>query len=79
MKSGNWNERCFWNLNRCHKLIGFYEFLTVVISGMCEQANCEINNNNVLLTVISRREWIRSGYRFISRGADLDGNVSNYV
>jgi hypothetical protein len=49
------------------------------ICGLVEQKLMTINQKAISFILISRRDKSRAGVRFISRGSDAQGNVSNFV
>lgn len=61
--------------------VSCFEFFSPFIYGFIEQANGQLMNkgNDLSFTLISRKDINRLGVRFYSRGADLEGNVSNFV
>ena len=44
-----------------------------------EHRHVTVNQKAVFFILISRRDKKRAGVRFISRGSDLEGNVSNFA
>ncbi len=46
---------------------------------MTKGIKLKIEDKEVQFTLISRKEKYRVGMRFLSRGVDIDGNVSNFV
>ncbi|KAJ1916709.1 Phosphoinositide phosphatase sac1 [Mycoemilia scoparia] len=55
------------------------DFIIPVINGYCEQALVTIKNKSFRYTIVTRRGRLRQGTRYFSRGADDEGNVSNYA
>lgn len=49
------------------------------ISGLVMIKYAKINGVDMEFALVSRRDSRRMGRRFVSRGADLDGNCSNYA
>jgi len=49
------------------------------VSGLIEQRIMNINQKAVNFIIISRRDKTRAGFRFVSRGSDSMGNVSNFA
>jgi len=39
----------------------------------------KVNGKSVNLGLISRRDKSRAGMRFVQRGGDMEGNVSNFA
>lgn len=74
-------------VNRFHlkKFLGFktnyFEFVSPFILGFIKQERVELEKTGQILaiTLISRKDVSRLGSRFYSRGADIAGNVSNFV
>jgi phosphatidylinositol 4-phosphatase len=58
---------------------GFTHLFQPFISGLVEQRIMNINQKAINFVIISRRDKTRAGFRFISRGADPMGNVSNFA
>jgi hypothetical protein len=52
---------------------------TPIIMGLVDQQSLTLPTSTLTLTIISRKDKRRSGMRFLCRGADYDGNTSNYV
>ncbi|ODQ68625.1 hypothetical protein NADFUDRAFT_4149, partial [Nadsonia fulvescens var. elongata DSM 6958] len=62
------------------KAINDCGFLTTAIRGFAQTVNVGLGGGiNARLTIISRQSWHRTGTRYISRGIDDEGNVSNFV
>lgn len=61
--------------------VNYFEFISPFIIGFVTQDRVEIEKTDqtLLFTLISRKDTSRLGARFYSRGADIAGNVSNFV
>ncbi len=57
------------------------DYISSFILGYVQQSKTFISSSqaSVAFTLISRKEVMRLGTRFFSRGIDSNGNVSNYV
>jgi hypothetical protein len=53
--------------------------LPVFISGLVAIKYSKVGQMDIEVVLVSRRDKRRMGRRFISRGADLDGNCSNFA
>ncbi|KAI9344770.1 SacI homology domain-containing protein [Pilaira anomala] len=77
------DERFFWNRFVSSKLIDakfdVSNFILPVMQGFVEFNNCQINDKNFVMALISRRSRHRPGTRYFSRGIDAEGHVSNFV
>lgn len=64
-----------------HAHINFLGFISPFIYGFIDQKNGLLRDKgkNLSFTLISRKDINRLGVRFYSRGANFDGNVSNFV
>ena len=49
------------------------------INGLVEYKLLKVANKNIGFALISRRDKSRAGMRFLSRGSDMEGNVSNFA
>jgi len=58
---------------------GFKDFICPFICGVVEGRHLYLGGKHIIYTLISRRDKSRAGMRFMSRGADIDGNVSNFA
>lgn len=58
---------------------GFTEFVQPFICGTLEGKQLYISGKSVTFVLLSRRDRMRAGMRFMSRGADLQGNTSNFA
>ncbi|OMH85377.1 Phosphoinositide phosphatase SAC1 [Zancudomyces culisetae] len=54
-------------------------YILPVINGFFESTLAKINERKIIITLITRRGRNRQGTRYFSRGADEQGNVSNYA
>lgn len=75
------DKRYFVNYNYEKYFItnGITELILPVIQGFVESKYCKIQEKNIDLMLISRKDIYRNGRRFITRGADKEGNVANMV
>ncbi|CAD8136513.1 unnamed protein product [Paramecium octaurelia] len=55
------------------------QWIPIFISGLIAIRYFKLNDTDCQICLISRRDKRRMGRRFISRGADLDGNCSNFA
>lgn len=76
------DEMFFWNGKASTDIVACgpeaASFITPFINGFVGSGPCEDLGNSVML-LISRRSVNRQGTRFNVRGADLNGNVANFV
>lgn len=77
--NGDIQKRFLFNEVWINKLGKFRGWGTNVVSGYISTEEVELEGNKVRLTMLSRREKERSGMRFMSRGVDSKGNVSNFA
>lgn len=79
--SREFDDRFYYNGSFTERLReqGFESWVQPFICGLIEQKHLTINQKAVSFILISRRDKCRAGMRFISRGADAMGNVSNYA
>lgn len=54
-------------------------FLLPIIQGFVGQEETFVGTRRISFTLISRRNWHKTGTRYHSRGIDRNGNVSNFV
>lgn len=79
-----WNRvdpRFYWNL---HFMAEFRknnitDWILPVMDGFVETSLCFSPKGRYLFILISRREWYRTGARFLTRGSNPDGNVANFA
>ncbi|KYG40600.1 hypothetical protein M433DRAFT_8646 [Acidomyces richmondensis BFW] len=88
------DDRFFWNRFVCSSLIDFREgknsygrirpqpavdpYILPVMYGMLEIINTSIKGNSMTFVLITRRSRHRGGTRYMSRGIDDEGHVSNF-
>jgi len=76
------NTQFAWNYNIlrpfCAK-VDFLAFCVALVHGAVFINNCSVNGKYFRWTIISRRSNRRAGTRFYRRGADMHGNVANFV
>lgn len=79
--SKEFDDRFYYNSSFTEKLReqGLESWVQPFICGLIEQRLLTINQKAISFILISRRDKTRAGMRFISRGSDSMGNVSNYV
>ena len=58
---------------------GMNDFIFPVINGYSDTRIVNYNEDDLSFIVIGRKDDRRSGMRFLFRGADLNGNVANFV
>ena len=58
---------------------GMNDFIFPVINGYFDTRIVNYNEDDLSFIVIGRKDDRRSGMRFLFRGADLNGNVANFV
>ena len=80
-KIASCDRRFFYNEAHVQRLIseGLQEWVTPFICGLVEFKLMKVNGKSVNLGLISRRDKSRAGMRFISRGGDMEGNVTNFA
>lgn len=80
-KKGDYEEKFYFNHAHTAKFRenGLDNLVQPFISGLVLQKVVKINQKTLNFILISRRDKSRSGVRFISRGADNQGNVSNFA
>lgn len=78
----NADDRFFWNRAGCRELMNANAdaLITPIINGFVDIATgVSLDSTSLSLALISRRGCTRQGTRFNMRGADVEGNVANYV
>jgi hypothetical protein len=77
----DYEERFYYNSAFTAKLKehGLDYWVQPFICGLVEQKLLTINQKAISFILISRRDKSRAGMRFISRGSDSQGNVSNFA
>ena len=80
-KHSDQDERFFYNEPHVARFTqsGIHHLVQPFISGLVEQRIMNINQKAINFIIISRRDKTRAGFRFISRGSDSMGNVSNFA
>ena len=80
-RKGDYDDRFFYNSAFTSKLRehNLEYWVQPFICGLVEQRLLTINQKALSFILISRRDKSRAGMRFISRGADAQGNVSNFA
>lgn len=80
-KQKDHDERFYYNEAFARKLktIGLESWIQPFINGLVVQSSIAVNQKETYFTLISRRDKMRAGMRFISRGSDQSGNVSNFA
>ncbi|KAM3140580.1 hypothetical protein pb186bvf_007392 [Paramecium bursaria] len=68
-----------YELMKEFRLFNPEQWIPIFISGLIAIKYFTLNNKQCQLVLLSRRDTRRMGRRFISRGADLDGNCSNFA
>lgn len=53
------------------------DWIQPFITGFVSSKTCMVNNKQICLTLISRRDKSRAGLRFLQRGSDESGNCTN--
>jgi hypothetical protein len=78
---GDYDDRFYYNSAFTGKLRehNLEHWVQPFICGLVEQRLLNINQKALSFILISRRDKSRAGMRFISRGADTQGNVSNFA
>lgn len=81
LKMANYDDRFCYNSVHFKRLaeVGASNWVHPFICGLIEHKLLTVNQKALSLTLISRRDKNRAGMRFISRGSDAMGNVSNFV
>lgn len=76
-----YDDRFYYNAAFTKKLVelGLDNWIQPFICGLVEFKSMQINQKAVIFILISRRDKLRAGVRFISRGADAQGNVTNFA
>lgn len=80
-KKGEYDDRFYYNSAFMTKFkeLSLENWIQPFICGLVEQRLMTINQKAISFILISRRDKSRAGMRFLSRGADSQGNVSNYA
>lgn len=80
-RKGEYDDRFYYNSAFTGKLKehNLEHWVEPFICGLVEQRLLNINQKAVSFVLISRRDKARAGMRFISRGSDAQGNVSNFA
>jgi len=75
------DERFFWNKHISQPFVdaGLHALVTPVVDGFICIESSTLSTNHFTYALISRRECLRTGTRFNTRGADPAGNVANFV
>ncbi|GBG59110.1 hypothetical protein CBR_g32128 [Chara braunii] len=74
--------RFFWNRHLAQAFIesrGLDAFILPVMQGSFQSFPLEVKGKNIEITLIARRCCRRIGTRMWRRGADIDGNVANFM
>lgn len=81
IRKEDFDERFYYNSAFTTKLrdLGLTNWIQPFICGLVEQKLMNISQKALSFVIISRRDKSRAGMRFISRGADPAGNVSNFA
>lgn len=83
--SADWRRsdiQYMWNYYLANDLISANvdAWITPIMNGYVTSNIVDLNGTHSLeFCLLSRRSWLRTGKRFISRGIDDQGNVSNYA
>ena len=79
--NGEYDERFYYNSTFTYKLRerNLEYWVQPFICGLVVQRLLNINQKAFSFILISRRDKSRAGMRFISRGSDAQGNVSNFA
>ncbi|CAD8100342.1 unnamed protein product [Paramecium sonneborni] len=76
----NWEHIKFLNQFQSTNLQALQYWQTIFISGCVFIRYCKLNQqSDCFLILISRRETLRSGRRFVQRGCDQEGNCTNFA
>ncbi|CAD8116127.1 unnamed protein product [Paramecium primaurelia] len=76
----NWEHIKFLNQFQSTNLPALQYWQTIFISGCVLIRYCKLNQqSDCFLILVSRRETLRSGRRFVQRGCDQDGNCTNFA
>ena len=80
-RKGDYDDRFYYNSAFTGKLKehNLEHWVQPFICGLVEQRLLNINQKAISFILISRRDKTRAGMRFISRGSDSQGNVSNFA
>jgi len=78
------NDKFVWNLHLQESFISYQEkfglFFPPIIQGFVGiNSECYVKDSKFAFALVSRRRIKRAGTRFITRGADMEGNVANGV
>ncbi|XP_024372044.1 phosphoinositide phosphatase SAC6 [Physcomitrium patens] len=75
------DDRFLWNRKLMKELIDkqMEPYILPVIQGSFQTIDSVVKGKAVTVTLIARRSMRRAGTRMWRRGADLDGNVANFV
>lgn len=76
-----YDDRFFYNKVHLTPFIDgkLNEWVQPFICGLVEYKLLKVAGKNVGFALISRRDKSRAGMRFMSRGCDMQGNVSNFA
>jgi hypothetical protein len=80
-RKGDYDDRFYYNSAFTGKLRehNLEHWVEPFICGLVVQKLLNINQKAISFIIISRRDKSRAGMRFISRGSDSQGNVSNFA
>ncbi|KAL0483335.1 hypothetical protein AKO1_014679 [Acrasis kona] len=75
------NRHFFWNRHLSARLMtsNLPRYVLPMVRGYLEVADCTIHDKTFMFGIISRTSCRRAGTRYNCRGADLKGNVANFV
>jgi phosphatidylinositol 4-phosphatase len=75
------DERFYWNYHVAEPFLerGLDRYIVPMTDGFCSSQTFQLRGTMLRFTLISRRSRFRAGVRFLSRGIDPQGNVSNFV
>ena len=80
-KHGGYDDRFYYNsaFTAKFKDLNLDNWIQPFICGLVMQRLMTINQKAISFILVSRRDKSRAGMRFMSRGADNQGHVSNYA
>ena len=75
------DERFVWNANLARPFVsvGLLDFAVPAMDGLISIRTGVTDAGSFDYALISRRGWMRSGARYLTRGSDACGNVANFV
>lgn len=80
-KLDSYDERFFYNKVHLSSFVDnkLTNWIQPFINGLVEYKLMKIGTKSIGFALISKRDKSRAGMRFLQRGCDMEGNVSNFA